>query len=149
MGVFSLIQLKEFNVLSAKFTEEWIPELEIVTDLKRSIHEHRLLAERRNQTRDFRQLLVVNERLQKASSDIETALKTYVETDKMNHGTAQIESFSSQWKQYEKSVGRVDELQNRGEIDHATQLFMQETLPLFHASVHIVEELLEITRNAG
>ena len=149
MGVFSLIQLKEFNVLSAKFTEEWIPELEIVTDLKRSIHEHRLLAERRNQTRDFRQLLVVNERLQKASSDIETALKTYVETDKMNHGTAQIESFSSQWKQYEKSVGRVDELQNRGEIDHATQLFMQETLPLFHASVHIVEELLEITRNEG
>lgn len=149
MGGLTLFHINEFNELGVRFAEEWVPELEIMINLKRHVHEYRLLAERRNQTLDERQLHVINDRLQKKSSNIEAALGSFSVIDKIGRGKDLIKDFSSKWRQYEKTIGRVNELNSRGETDRANDIFMQETVPLFGACVRIVEALLKTTRNAG
>ena len=72
LGVFALYQLGTLNRFMAEMTGSWLPEIESLTEIKRGATSHRLLAERRTETRSFRELAEITTEMEAAAATVQT-----------------------------------------------------------------------------
>ena len=71
LGAFALYQLNTLNLFMADMTGSWLPEIESLTEMKRGATSHRLLAERRTETRSFRELAQITADMEAAAATVQ------------------------------------------------------------------------------
>ncbi len=77
VGLFGLVQLHHVNDVAAGIREGWFPRLEILSELKRSLSRHQLLATRQLQTPNFHHLVEIADATRATVAAIEAAAHAY------------------------------------------------------------------------
>ncbi len=149
IGLIALFQLSAFERLGSQFTQQWLPQVEILGELKRAMTEHRLLAERRTETRDFRQLVVVNESMDAASAAVDTTVHAYRKTGPTKSESRLLDGFVGQWTRYKKVFQDVVTRLNSGDPESGLTMFRQSAIPVFDSAAHRMEGLLELSNVRG
>lgn len=158
LGIFSLQQLYTVNTVAVEMVEVWWPKARAINDIRQSATSHRLLATRRLEMRNFRQLAKVESGLQNIEQKIVEDRATFeVMCENGPDHNYSIEedllgAFYSNWRQYLSSFDSVKAQLEGGELDAAHATFKNETLSLLDTAFQNLDRLvahLDTERSGG
>ena len=149
VGLLAVFQLSTFSRFATSLTESWLPEIEMLGEMKREMSEHRMLAERRTETRSFRQLADIAVRMQGAETTVELAEKTFFEKTDTIHKRQLLRESIEHWEAYVQSFEAVIEKLDGGNLEEGLADFQTGTLTLYDSAYSTLEDLLRIVRGEG
>lgn len=141
VGIFSLFELNAMNGVTRDIRAVWLPKIEAVSTLKRLMTSHGLLAKRRIQTRDFRQMAAVDAALRGVDADIASTRASYRTGLGAQREKALFEAFGQSWKAYTDSFAAVLENLDAGQITEAFDTFQTVSLQAFDTAVQRLDRV--------
>jgi len=152
IGAISLVQLRALNALATGMTADWLPEMQTLGETKRAMDEHHLLALRRVNITNFRQIAADMARMHAAQATIEDQMKRYEMLAKAPadpEELALLNRLRTQWAAYQKSLdaafGRID----AGDPVGAQAEFDTTTRVAFAGATKAIDDLVELSRQQG
>ena len=88
-------------------TGSWLPEIESLTEMKRGATSHRLLAERRTETRSFRELAEITTEMEAAAATVQTQADEFRRTADDKEELDALDEILAHWEDYKKSFEAV------------------------------------------
>src|SRR5665647_1155300 len=124
IGAISLVQFRNINMLSARVTEGWLPQIVALGEIKRAMGEHYSLAKRRMNTTDPYQIAADSAAMQAAQAD--TAWAAY-------------------WQSFDTVVAQID----AGNPVSAQGKFSTTTAAAFANAARIIDDLVNVSKADG
>jgi hypothetical protein len=97
IGVISLVLLWGINALATRVTQVWLPAMEILGETKRAMDEHHLLALRRTNTTNFRQIAADAAKMQSCLACVDDGIRSYTALPNQPVVVVLIIRFESAW----------------------------------------------------
>ena len=141
LGLFSFLQLNTVSGVARDIRGTWLPKLEILGAIKRSMTSHSLLAKRRIQTTDFRQLAAIDVALRNAGTDANEAETRYAADLRETAERLLFAAFQLERDKYESSLEQVVEKLEGGELSAAYNDFETISLLFFDMAVQNLDRL--------
>jgi diguanylate cyclase (GGDEF)-like protein len=146
VGVFGLFQLHSVNSVTKDLRDVWLPKIETLNKIQSKITEHRLLATRRTQTTNFRELAPIARNLDAALTALKLAEETYSRGVASETERSLFAQYRAQWLTYETTLASVLQRLEAGEISVALQEFNKTTLLAFDAAAEKLERLVAFSK---
>ena len=141
LGLFSFLQLNAVSGVARDIRGTWLPKLEVLGAIKRSMTSHSLLAKRRIQTTDFRQLATIGVAMRNASADISDAEARYFADLRETAERSLFSTFQRERDKYEQSLEKVIEKLEGGEISASYNDFETISLQAFDMAIQSLDRL--------
>ena len=146
VGLFGLFQLHSVNSVTRDLREVWLPKIEALNKIQSKITEHRLLATRRIQTTNFRELAPIARNLDAAQTALKSAEDTYSRSVASEIERSLFVQYGAQWQTYETTFASVLQRLEAGEISAGLQEFNKTTLLAFDAAAEKLERLVAFSK---
>jgi len=146
VGLFGLLQLHSVNAVTREMREVWLPRIETLNKIQSKITEHRLLATRRIQTTNFRELAVIVRSLDAALTTLRATEGTYSRMVDSESEQALFSEYGALWDSYEKSFASVLQRLEAGEISVGLQEFNSTALAAFDGAVEKLDRLIALSK---
>ncbi len=143
IGFFSLVQLNIASGVARDIKDVWLPKVANLSVIKRSMTSHNLLAQRRIQQTDFRQLAVVSATMRKFSAELAKAEARYL-GDVRENERMPFASFQAERRIYQRSLAEVIAKLDAGEISAAHKHFETVALSAFDRAIQLLDSLTAI-----
>jgi len=141
LGTFNFLQLNTVTGVARDIRGTWRPKLEILGVIKRSMTSHSLLAKRRIQTTDFRQLATIGIAMRDASAEFSDAEARYFANLKETAERLLFSAFQQGRDRYELSLEDVIEKLERGELAASYNDFETVSLRAFDTAIQSLDRL--------
>ena len=148
LGAFALYQLNTLNLFMADMTGSWLPEIESLTEMKRGATSHRLLAERRTETRSFHQLAEITTDMEAAAATVQAQADEFRRTADDEEELDALDEILAHWEDYKKSLEAVTVRLDSGELEDA-QAALQKTFEGFDLALGEIRNLIEVVKHEG
>jgi signal transduction histidine kinase/AmiR/NasT family two-component response regulator/HAMP domain-containing protein len=141
LGLFSFQQLNTVSGVATDIRGTWLPKLEVLGAIKRSMTSHSLLAKRRIETTDFRQLATIGMAMRTASADASDAEARYFANLRETPERLLFAAFQLERGKYENSLEQVIEKLDGGELSAAHNHFATVSLRAFDMAIQSLDRL--------
>jgi signal transduction histidine kinase/CheY-like chemotaxis protein len=141
LGLFSFLQLNAVSGVARDIRGTWLPKLEVLGAIKRSMTSHSLLAKRRIQTTDFRQLAAIGVAMRHASADVSDAEARYFANLRETAERLLFTAFQQERDRYELSLEKVIEKLEGGELSAAYNDFETVSVRAFDMAIQSLDRL--------
>jgi diguanylate cyclase (GGDEF)-like protein len=139
IGLFSLVQLNAVNSVTREIREVWLDKLDRVSALQSTLTSHDLMAARRLQSLNFRDLAAAGEQIAALEQRFAAQLAGYGDAIGIEAEGAHFKKLQADWDAYRMSFAGVVELLNSGGVG-ARERFEADTRPAFAATMADLEE---------
>jgi diguanylate cyclase (GGDEF)-like protein len=146
IGAISLVLLWGINALAARVTQVWLPAMEILGETKRAMDEHHLLALRRINTTNFRQIAADATEMQANRVIVDDGVRRYTALPNKPVEDALIIRFESVWTKYLRSLDEVIARLDSGDPSSAQIEFDTTTTNAYAEAAGITDELFELSK---
>jgi diguanylate cyclase (GGDEF)-like protein len=146
VGAFGLLQLNSVNNVTREIREGWLPKIELLGQIKRSIAELQIMAARRMQTRNFRDLAAVAKSRDAALNELRGAEQSLQRLASSDDEKALLSQFLGKWDVYQDGLRVVFDRLERGEISAASHDFNTTSLASFNAAADGLERLIAFSK---
>ena len=147
VGLFGLLQLHSVNSVTHDLREVWLPKIETLNKIQSKITEHRLLATRRVQTTNFRELAPIARNLKSVLAELKTAEATFLRNANSATERELFAEYQAQWLAYETTFASVVERLEAGEISAALQQFNKSALLAFDSAAEKLQHLVAFAKD--
>jgi PAS domain-containing protein len=149
IGAISLVLLWGINALATRVTQVWLPAMEILSETKRAMDEHHLLALRRTNTTNFRQIAADATEMQANRVIVDDGVRLYTALPNQPVEDALIIRFESAWTKYLRSLDNVIARLDSGDPSSAQIEFDTTTTNAYAEAAGIIDELFELSKAEG
>jgi diguanylate cyclase (GGDEF)-like protein len=151
-GTIGLLQISAINGVTQEIREAWLPRLSALSSIKRSITAHDLLATRRTQSLNFRQLAAVSEEIAVVGKTLAEQFDRYAGVIDLPAERERFAALQTAWGEQTQSFAEVLDRINSGEVSGAIAQFDTETraaLDQARAELEALEDLAEAGTRAA
>ncbi|MER8753287.1 EAL domain-containing protein [Mesorhizobium sp. M1050] len=145
VGLFGVAQLRSLNEVTSEITAVWLPQVQVVEEMKRNLAEHQLYATLRMRTDDTQQLLGINDKMAKESDEILRGRRAYRRSAGSLAEQDLFDQFVYLWTAYEDSLTSIFPLLETGERSRAFKEFETVSLPIVAEAAQRLDGLLALT----
>jgi diguanylate cyclase (GGDEF)-like protein len=149
IGAISLVQFRNINMLSARVTEGWLPQIEALGEIKRAMGEHYSLAKRRMNTTDPLQIAADSAAMQAAQAEVDVSTYRFrMLADRPDEFAllAQIDTaWAAYWQSFDTVVAQID----AGDPVSAQDRFSTATAAAFANAARIIDDLVNVSKADG
>ncbi|WFP61640.1 EAL domain-containing protein [Mesorhizobium sp. WSM4904] len=145
LGVFGVEQLRSLNKVTSEITGVWLPQVQIVEEMKRNLAEHQLYATLRMRSADIRQTPGIDDEMAKASEEILRDRRAYRRSAGSPAEQDLFDQFVYLWTAYEDSLTTIFPLLETGEQAKAVKEFETVSLPTVAEAAQRLDGLLALT----
>jgi diguanylate cyclase (GGDEF)-like protein len=149
VGLFALFQLQTLSDFATDVTESWLPEVENLGLIKHAMTEHRLLAERRLETRDVRQIASIAENMDRAAEAVAEGARTFAEKADEDEEHTLMRGFLAQWTLYRESLDSMLDRLESGDEEAAQANLRAGPLSVFQSTEARIDALLDVVNEEG
>ncbi|HVZ52997.1 MAG TPA: EAL domain-containing protein [Pseudolabrys sp.] len=149
IGAVSIAQVWALNRLVTEVAEDWVPQIAMIGNIKRAMDEHHLLALRRINTTNFRQLAADTARMQAARAAFESEVNRYVALAKSPedpHELVLLGRLREEWGAYEKSLDAAFARIDAGDPVGAQTEFDTTTAAAFAGASQAIDNLVNLSK---
>jgi hypothetical protein len=147
VGLLGLQQLRAVNGVTKEIREVRLPQLETLAQIKRLDSEHRLLAIRRTQTTNFRELATIGANMEVIESALAKVEQIYLESAEMSEERRLFSDFRTLWSDYRFSANAVLKQLEVGELSAAHHELVTTSLPLYDQAVANLDRLISMLKD--
>src|SRR4051812_4303364 len=147
IGLLGLLQLRAVNGVTKEIREVRLPQLETLAQIRRLDSEHRLLAIRRTQTTNFRELAAIGANMEEVESALAKVEQIYLESAETSEERRLFSNFQTLWSDYRLSSDTVLKQLEIGELSAAHHKFVTTSLPLYDWAVANLDRLISISKD--
>ncbi|MDX8528253.1 EAL domain-containing protein [Mesorhizobium sp. MSK_1335] len=145
VGLFGVAQLRSLNKVTGEITGIWLPQVQIVDEMKRNLAEHQLYATLRMRTDDTRQLPGIDDKMARESEEILQGRRAYRRSAGSPAEQELFDQFVYLWAAYEDSLASIFPLQETGDRSKALKEFETVSLPTVAEAAQRLDGLLALT----
>ena len=145
VGLFGVGQLAAFNRVTTEVTGVWLPQVQVIGEMKRIMSEHRLHATLRTRTTDFRQLADIDNGMTEADAAMLESRRAYRQGLGSLDEQILFDHFVNLWGAYQDSLPHIYQRLETGEIQRALDEFETVSLPTLAAARERLNELQVLT----
>lgn len=149
IGAISLVQFRNINMLSARVTEGWLPQIVALGEIKRAMGEHYSLAKRRMNTTDPYQIAADSAAMQAAQAEVDVSTYRFrMLADRPDEFAllAQIDTaWAAYWQSFDTVVAQID----AGDPVSAQDRFSTATAAAFANAARIIDDLVNVSKKDG
>lgn len=149
IGLFALYQLSAFNTFGIELTQHWMPEVELLSELRLVMTEHRLLSELRAESAGGDQYVEIGQILVDLSASVERFSKEYSQLSHVDGQVRLLNGFSAQWQFYEEISGMVFDQLDNGDVREGLTLFRESAVPVFDSAIRRLDSLYVYSKGQG
>lgn len=148
-AVVALLQLRDINSLATNITESWLPEMEVLGEIRRTMDEHRLVAMRRVNITNFRQIADDAARLAVIEDDLERSVAHFRAVVDRSSERTLIDRFVEEWTVYRSSLGDVFGRIDVGDRESARLRLDTITTAAFDLAKKTIDDLVATSKMEG
>ena len=149
IGGISLVQLRVLNTLATQVTENWLPEMEIIGKTKRAMEEYQLLAMRRIDVSNFRQIAADAAKMRAIQDEVVEGVRAYTALAERSEERDLLDRFVDQWAAYRRSLGVAFGRLEAGDPDAARRELDTTTAAAYRRAAKTIDDLLDNSRSEG
>ena len=149
IAAVALVELWGLNAMSARLTENWLPEMELLGQTKRAMDEHQVMLEGRISVTNFRQIALEQTKMTEVRARVEEGIRNYVAVANDLEEKILIEKFRDKWKSYLASYHRVINRLDAGDLTGARAEFDSATRTAIIDADKAIDELIANSRAEG
>jgi diguanylate cyclase (GGDEF)-like protein/PAS domain S-box-containing protein len=149
VATVALVELWGLNAMSARLTENWLPEMESLGQTKRAIDEHQVLLEGRISTTNFRQIAFEQAKMADVRTRVDEGIRAFAAVADDHEEQVVIERFRADWKNYLASYHRVIDRLDAGDPRGARAEFDSTTRATIASVYKTLDELIVASRAEG
>ena len=149
IGALALVQLWGLNSLATRVTENWLPEMEVLGQVRRAVNEHWVLLGARINATNFRQIAVEQASMSALQTAVEQSARRFAAAADDPEEKVLIEQFDEVWRAYLRSVDTIIERLDSGDLDGARNESESNTHSLFADVIRTTDELLLNSKTEG
>jgi diguanylate cyclase (GGDEF)-like protein len=146
VGLFGVLELQSVNSATREIRSVWSPKIETLDDLKRAATEHRILAGNRMQSTNFRQLAVINGRLEQTRGRLQIAEQSLRGMTNSERELTLIAEYRRQMDNYETIFRSLLQRLEIGEVSAAQVDFSSRALVFVAAAEEQLDQLIEFAK---
>jgi hypothetical protein len=148
IGAIALVQLWGLNALATQVTKNWLPEMILLNEIKRDVEEHQLLAVRRPNITNFRQIAEDAAKMRAIEDNVDIVVVRFVAQADDQPEMDLIARFQIEWAAYLRSVETAGARLDAGDLDGAKEEFTK-TSALYGSAAKTVDELIDRQTGEG
>jgi diguanylate cyclase (GGDEF)-like protein len=151
-GAIGLIQISAISGVTQEIRDVWLPKLSALSGVKRSMTAHELLATRRTQSLDFRQLAAVSREIDAVEQTLASQVHRYAGMIGTPEERQRFAAMQAAWAAYTASFAEVLDRINSGEVSGAISQFesgTRSTLDQARAELEALEQMAEAGTSAA
>ncbi|MDI1347011.1 MAG: MCP four helix bundle domain-containing protein, partial [Pseudolabrys sp.] len=149
IGAISLVQFRNINMLSARVTEGWLPQIVALGEIKSAMGEHYSLAKRRMNTTDPRQIAADSAAMRAAQAEVDVSTYRFrMMADRPDEFAllAQIDAaWAAYWQSFDTVVAQID----AGDPASAQGKFSTTTAAAHANAARIIDDLVNVSKADG
>ncbi|WP_188394121.1 EAL domain-containing protein [Mesorhizobium sp. SARCC-RB16n] len=145
VGLFGVAQLRSLNKVTNEITGVWLPQVQIVEEMKRDLAEHQLYATLRMRTTDASQIAGIDKELARKSEEMLQGRSVYRRSAGSLAEQQLFDQFVNLWTAYQDSLTSIFPLFENGERATAVKEFEAASLPTVAAAAQRLDDLLALT----
>ncbi|TIT93679.1 MAG: hypothetical protein E5W59_06250, partial [Mesorhizobium sp.] len=145
VGVFGVAQLRSLNKVTSEITSVWLPQVQIVGEMKRNLAEHQLYATLRVRTAEAAQIAGIEKEMARESDEILQGRRAYRRSAGSLAEQQLFDQFVNLWTAYEDSLTSIFPLLETGGRTMAVKEFETVSLPTVAAATQRLDDLLALT----
>ncbi|WP_318011317.1 EAL domain-containing protein [Mesorhizobium sp. ES1-4] len=145
VGLFGVAQLRSLNEVTRQITGVWLPQVQVVEEMKRNLAEHQLYATLRMRTDDTRQLQGIDAEMARESDEILKGRRAYRRSAGSRAEQDLFDQFVYLWTAYQDSLTSIFPLLETGERIKALKEFETVSLPTVTGAAQRLDDLLALT----
>ncbi|SFQ03269.1 diguanylate cyclase (GGDEF) domain-containing protein [Mesorhizobium sp. NFR06] len=145
LGVFGVAQLRSLNEVTSEITGVWLPQVQIVGEMKRNLAGHQLNATLRMRGTDARQAVGIDKEMARESEEMLQGRRAYRRSAGSPAEQQLFDQFVNLWTAYQDSLASIFPLLDNGERATAAKEFETVSLPTVAAAAQRLNGLLELT----
>jgi len=148
IGAIALVQLWGLNALASQVTDNWLPEMSLLSQMRRDVAEHQLLAVRRPNVTNFRQIADDAASLHALEDNLDTLVARFVAQVDDQAETILIGRFRTGWSAYLRSFEAAVARMEAGDPEAAKKEFTSATALVANVA-KTLDELIEKQAHEG
>ncbi|UCI33206.1 EAL domain-containing protein [Mesorhizobium sp. B4-1-4] len=145
VGLFGVDQLRSLNEITGEITGVWLPQVQVVEEMKRNLAEHQLYATLRMRTDDTRQLLRIDDEMARESDEILRGRRAYRRSAGSRAEQELFDQFVYLWTAYQDSLTSIFPLLETEGRTKALKEFETVSLPTVAEAAQRLDGLLALT----
>ncbi|TPI10431.1 EAL domain-containing protein [Mesorhizobium sp. B4-1-3] len=145
VGVFGVAQLRSLNKVTSEITGIWLPQVQIVGEMKRNLAEHRLYATLRMRTTDAQQTADIDKQMARESDEMLRDRRAYRRSAGSPAEQELFDQFVNLWTAYQDSLSSIIPLLDTADQPKAANEFEAVSLPTVAAAAQRLDGLLALT----
>ncbi|MBZ9974042.1 diguanylate cyclase domain-containing protein [Mesorhizobium sp. BR-1-1-10] len=145
VGIFGVAQLRSLNKVTSEITGIWLPQVQIVDEMKRNLAEHRLYATLRMRTEDTQQIADIDKDMARESEETLRDRRAYRRSAGSPAEQELFDQFVYLWTAYEDSLTSIFPLLETGDRTKALKEFEAVSLPTVAEAAQRLDGLLALT----
>jgi len=145
VGLFGVAQLRSLNEVTSEITGVWLPQVQIVGEMKRNLAEHQLYATLRARTIDPQQLAGIDDEIARDSEQMLQGRRAYRRSAGSPAEQQLFDQFVNLWTAYEDSLASIFPLLETGQRTAGLKEFENVSLPTVAAAAQRLDGLLDLT----
>ena len=149
IGAISLMQLRVLNTLATQVTENWLPEMEIIGKTKRAMEEYHLLAMRRIDVTNFRQIATDAAKMRAIEDEVAEGARAYTAIVERPEEKKLLDRFVGQWAAYRRSLELAFGRLEAGDPGAARRDLDTATATAYRTAAKTIDSLLDNSRSEG
>ncbi|MBZ9765326.1 EAL domain-containing protein [Mesorhizobium sp. CA6] len=145
VGVFGVAQLRSLNKVTSEITGVWLPQVQIVDEMKRNLAEHRLYATLRMRAENSQQIADIDKEMARESEEMLQDRRAYRRSAGSPAEQELFDQFVNLWTAYQDSLSSIIPLLDTAERTKAANEFEAVSLPTIAAAAQRLDGLLALT----
>lgn len=145
VGLFGVTQLRSLNEVTREITGLWLPQVQIVGEMKRTLAEHQLYATLRMRTTDTQQIAGLDNEMARGSEEMLQGRRAYRRSAGSPAERELFDQFVNLSTAYQDSLASIFPLLDTGERTKALKEFEAVSLPTVAEATRRLDELLALT----
>ncbi|WP_071071036.1 EAL domain-containing protein [Mesorhizobium sp. LCM 4577] len=145
VGVFGVAQLRSLNKVTSEITGIWLPQVQIVGEMKRNLAEHRLFASLRVRNTDAHQTADIDKEMARESEEMFRDRRAYRRSAGSPAEQELFDQFVNLWTAYQDSLSSIIPLLDTAARTKAANEFEAVSLPTVAAAAQRLDGLLALT----
>jgi len=148
-GVAGVVQLHRVNEVAKEMRSVLMPRIEALYRIKAAVGEHRLLAERRIQSTNFRHQAAVGREMEAMRATVDAGVADYARSANGPAQTSVLADFGRAWTEYRETLAEIERQLEVGELRRASALFESVSLPAFARATGYLDRLIAFAKQAS
>jgi diguanylate cyclase (GGDEF)-like protein len=145
VGVFGVSQLRALNKVTSEITGIWLPQVQIVEQMKRNLAQHQLYATLRMSTTDAQQISDIDKQMAGESEEMLQGRRAYRRSAGSASEQQLFDQFVNLWTAYQDSLSSIIPLLDAGQRTKAANEFEAISVPTVAAAADRLNGLLALT----